>query len=127
MGARINFVFKDSDPAVGEPASYVVLYSHWGQDSWETDIAGALEHARPRWFDSSYGARMMISYLMQDSILEETGFGIYAINNRGSMDLGEQTVVIDFVNKTVTDNHPVDFQDFVNAYGSKALTEQAVV
>jgi hypothetical protein len=127
MGARINFVFKDSDPAVGEPASYVVLYSHWGQDSWETDIAGALEHSRARWFDSSYGTRMMISYLMQDSILDETGFGIYAINNSGSMDLGEQTVVIDFVNKTVTDNHPVDFQDFVNAYGAKAFTEQAVV
>jgi hypothetical protein len=27
----------------------VVLYSHWGQDSWQADIAAALEHARPRW------------------------------------------------------------------------------
>ena len=43
------------------------------------------------------------------------------------MDLGEQTVVIDFVNKTVTDNHPVDFQDFVQAYGPKVLTEHAVI
>lgn len=124
MGARINYVFKDSEPAVGEPANYVVLYSHWGQTGWETDIAAALEHARPRWFDSSYGTRMIISYLMQDSILDETGFGIYAINNSGSMDLGEQTVVIDFVNKTVTDNVPVDFDAFINAYGPKVFAEQ---
>lgn len=126
MGARINFVFKDSEPAVGEPSAYVVLYSHWGQDSWEPDLAEALMHARPRINDSSYGTRMMISYLLQHNILDETGFGIYAINGT-NFDLGEQTVVIDFVNKTVTDSHPVDFQDFVNAYGPKVLTEQAVV
>ena len=116
MGARINFVFKDSDTAVGEPAAYVVLYSHWGQTDWQPDIAAALTHARVRWNDSSYATRMMISYLMQHSILEEHGFGIYAINNRGSMDLGEQTVVIDFTNNTVTDIHPVEFIAFINAY-----------
>jgi len=52
MGARINFVFKDAEAAVGEPTSSVVLYSHWGQDGWEVDIAKALEHAKPRWNDS---------------------------------------------------------------------------
>jgi hypothetical protein len=121
MGARINFVFKDGT------GSSVVLYSHWGQDSWEPDLAEALVHARPRINDSSYGTRMIISYLLQHNILDETGFGIYSIVNVGSMDLGEQTVVIDFANKTVTDNHPVDFQDFVQAYGPKLLTEHAAV
>lgn len=115
MGARINFVFKDGSD------SSVVLYSHWGQTDWQTDIAGALEHAKPRWNDSSYGTRMMISYLMQHEILDEHGFGIYSINNVGSMDLGEQTVVIDFVNKTVTDIHPVPWDKFVAAY--KAFAE----
>ena len=110
MGARINFVFKDS-----ESGPSVVLYSHWGQTDWQTDIAAALDHARPRCSDSSYGTRMMISYLIQDSVLGETGFGIYAINN-DSYDLGEQTVVIDFVNKTVTDNVSVDWDKFVAAY-----------
>jgi hypothetical protein len=117
MGARINFVFKDGTD------SSVVLYSHWGQDGWEVDIAKALEHAKPRWSDSSYGTRMIISYLMQHSILDETGFGIYSINNVGSMDLGEQTVVIDFVNKTVTDSVPVKWDNFIQAY----LPEHAVV
>jgi hypothetical protein len=117
MGARINFVFKDGTD------SSVVLYSHWGQDGWEVDIAKALEHAKPRWSDSSYGTRMIISYLLQHNILDETGFGIYSINNVGSMDLGEQTVVIDFVNKTVTDSVPVKWDNFIQAY----LPEHAAV
>ena len=120
MGARINFVFKDGTD------SSVVLYSHWGQDSWENDIAEALQHARPRWQDSSYGTRMMISYLIQHNILDETGFGLYAINDIGSTDLGEQTIMIDFVNKTVTDNVSVDFEAFINAYAPRVLTEQVI-
>ena len=116
MGARINFVFKD-----GTDAS-VVLYSHWGQDSWEPDLAEALVHARPRINDSSYGTRMIISYLIQHNILDETGYGIYAVHG-DNFDLGEQTVVIDFVNKTVTDNVPVKWDKFITAY----LPEHAVV
>jgi hypothetical protein len=117
MGARINFVFKDGTD------SSVVLYSHWGQTEWQRDLAMAMDHAKPRLSDTSYGTRMMISYLIQDSVMEETGFGIYAINNNGSMDLGEQTVVIDFVNKTITDELPVKFDAFMHAY----LPEHAVV
>jgi hypothetical protein len=115
MGARINFVFKDSEPAIGEPSSSVVLYSHWGQDSWQPDLAMALQHSKPRWGDSSYATRMIISYLIQDSILDETGFGIYAINDT-NYDLGDQTVIIDFINKTVTDIHPVKWDNFIQAY-----------
>jgi hypothetical protein len=115
VGARINFIFKDTDPAVGEPSAYVVLYSHWGQTDWQPDIAAALTHSRARWSDSSYATRMMISYLIQDSVLDEHGFGIYAINNE-SWDLGEQSIVVDFVNNTITDIHPVEFNAFINAY-----------
>lgn len=110
MGARINFVFKDS-----EEGPSVVLYSHWGQDSWQTDLASAIEHAKPRWGDSSYGTRMMISHLIQHSILDETGYGIYAITGN-NYDLGEQTIVIDFSNQTVTDNVSVKWDRFISAY-----------
>lgn len=122
MGARINFVFKTQDYAMGEPQSHVVLYSHWGQDSWQPDLAMALEHARPRWTDSSYGTRMIISHLIKDNILDETGFGIYSITG-DNYDLMDQTVVIDFNNQTVTDIHSVNWDDFISAY----LPEQAVV
>jgi hypothetical protein len=120
MGARINFVFKDSDEG-----PVVVLYSHWGQDGWETDIAAALQHSRPRWTDSSYATRMIISYLMQHNILDETGFGIYAITQDG-YDLGEQTVLIDFTTNTVTDNVSVNFEAFINAYNPKVLVEASI-
>jgi hypothetical protein len=69
---------------------------------------------------------MIISHLIQHSILDETGFGIYAINDV-SMDLGEQTVVIDFTTSTVTDIHSVEFEAFINAYAPIALPEQATV
>jgi hypothetical protein len=114
MGARINFVFKD-----GTGAS-PVLYSHWGQTEWETDIAGALQHAKPRLMDSSYATRMMISYLIQHSIMDETGFGIYAIVG-DNYDLGDQTVIIDFTDNTVTDNVSVDFDKFILAYGKQTV------
>lgn len=95
MGARINFVFKD----VEDEAS-VVLYSHWGETEWQRDLAMALQHAKPRWSDVAYFTRMVISYLMQDSILEETGFGIYAITG-SNFELGETTIVIDVAKETV--------------------------
>ena len=111
MGARINFIFRESED---KPA--VVLYSHWGQDEWQRDIAMALNHARPRWGDTSYLTRMVISYLMQDSILDETGFGIYAINDI-TQDLGDQVVIIDIVQETVIDgNVKADWDLFVQAY-----------
>jgi hypothetical protein len=123
MGARINYVFKDS---LTHPS--VVLYSHWGETEWQRDLAMALQHSRPRWIDQTYATRMMISYLIQDSVLEETGFGIYAVNGP-NYDLGEFTVVVDFNNKTIyevgSDVH-VNWTNFVNAY-HPILSEQALV
>jgi hypothetical protein len=113
MGARINFVFKDS---LTEPS--VVLYSHWGETDWQRDLAMALQHSKPRWIDASYATRMMISYLIQDSVLEETGFGIYAVNGP-NYELGDLTVVVDFNTKTIyevgSDTH-VRWNIFVEAY-----------
>jgi hypothetical protein len=110
MGARINYVFQDS-----ESGPRVVLYSHWGETEWQRDLAMALQHAKPRLSDSSYGTRMIISYLIQDSILDEHGFGIYAIDNDG-LDLGDSTVLFDFITNTVTDRVSVPFDKFIDAY-----------
>ena len=113
MGARINYIFKD----VEDEAS-VVLYSHWGETEWQRDLAMALEHSKPRWKDYAYFTRMMISYLIQDSVLEETGFGIYAIQGT-NFELGETTVVIDINKETIYEagkDLQVDWQLFINAY-----------
>ena len=119
MGARINYIFKDS---LTKPS--VVLYSHWGETEWQRDIAMALQHAKPRWADDSYATRMMISYLIQDSVLEETGFGIYAVNV-DEHEFWDTTVVIDFNTKTIyelgSDLH-VKWDAFVNAYAPQTVS-----
>jgi hypothetical protein len=97
MGARINFVFDDGTD------SLVNLYSHWGEDTWEDDLVGALIHAQPRKGDYSYFTRMVISHLIKDYVLDETGFGIYAINRSEIGNNFDKTVVLDLVNNTLTD------------------------
>jgi hypothetical protein len=123
MGARINFVFKDV-----EDEAHVVLYSHWGETEWQRDLSQALLHAKPRWSDASYFTRMMISYLTQDSVFSDTGFGIYAIKGT-NFDLGETTVVIDISKETIIDNYGnvLDWQLFIEAYLPTALTEHGEV
>ena len=123
MGARINFVFKDV-----EDEAHVVLYSHWGETEWQRDLAQALLHAKPRWSDASYFTRMIISYLIQDSVFSDTGFGIYAINDINE-DLGDTTVVIDISKETIIDNqgNVLDWQLFIEAYLPVALTEHVGV
>jgi hypothetical protein len=116
MGARINFIFRDREDG---PA--VVLYSHWGETEWQRDLAMALEHSKPRWEDTSYFTRMMISYLIQDEVLGETGFGIFAINDI-TQDLGDDSVIIDMTNKTIMSNVAVDWNNFVKAYSPSSLT-----
>jgi hypothetical protein len=120
MGARINFVFKDSDV---HPA--VVLYSHWGETEWQRDLAMAMKHSKPRWMDDSYNTRMIISYLIQDAVLEEIGFGIYAVNGP-NFELGDRTVIIDLLHKQVYEygsDVKVDWDAFINAYAPKVLAE----
>ena len=73
MGARVNYIFDDGTNAL------TVLYSHWGAESIDYDLEQAFEHADVRLGDNSYWTRMVISHLIQDEILDETGYGIFAI------------------------------------------------
>lgn len=108
MGARVNFVFKQGDGLA------TVLYSHWGEYSWAEDLAGALFHAKPRKGDISYYIRNAISYLIKDSVLDETGFGIYAVKEDDMM-FGDMAIIIDLANDSVVDDsgtHSID--SFIN-------------
>ena len=115
MGARCTFVFKQSED-LG-----VALYSHWGEDSMHSDLANALQHAVVRKSDTEYYTRMAVSYLLQDSILDETGFGLYACNPN---DLGfaDHPILIDLTNNTITDetgSHDID--SFVNYHSPSGI------
>jgi len=95
MGARCTFIFKQSEDLA------VALYSHWGEDSMYQDLAQALQHAAVRSGDKEYYTRMVISHLLKDSILDETGFGIYACNPN---DLGfmDHPIIIDLTDNTIS-------------------------
>ena len=108
MGARCTFVFKQSEDLA------VALYSHWGEDSMHSDLAQALQHAVVRKSDNEYYTRMAVSYLLKDSILDETGFGLYACNPN-DLGLADHPILIDLTNNTITDetgSHDID--SFVN-------------
>lgn len=107
MGARTNFELKDS-------AGSVWLYSHWGGDNKSTDFAYALEHARPRWNDTPYAIRMVISYFIKDSIMGDTGYGIT------SYESGEESydpLSADFISQTVDyEQETFTFEEFVKRF-----------
>jgi hypothetical protein len=108
MGARINFVFDDGTE------SLAVLYSHYGEYTWQDDLAGALDHAKPRHGDHSYFTRMVISHLIHDAVLAPTGFGIHGISRSEISDLFDKIVVLDLVNNLITD---LDNSNSIPFYG----------
>ena len=108
MGARCTFVFKDSKETA------VALYSHWGEDSMVQDLALALRHAAKRKGDESYYVRMAVSFLLNEAVMDETGFGLYACNPN---DLGfmDHPVIVDFTNNTVEDDTGThSIEEYVN-------------
>ena len=92
MGARVNYIFDDGSQALA------VMYSHWGADSINADLEAAFAHAEPRKGDSTYWTRMVMSFLINDAdaILDETGFGIFAItrDEMNSLDNWGENVII---------------------------------
>lgn len=115
MGARCTFVFKQSEDLA------VALYSHWGEDSMHSDLAEALQHAALRFGDTEYYTRMAVSYLLKDSILDETGFGLYACNPN---DLGfaDHPILIDLTNNTISDETGThEINSFVNYHSPSTV------
>lgn len=116
MGARINFIFKQSD------GNAVGLYSHWGEYSWAEDLAAALKHAGKRIGDEPYYIRMVISHLIKDNVLDETGYGIFACNP-DELAFMDMPIVIDLTNNTVNDitgTHSI--KSFIDYHSLNAAT-----
>jgi len=105
MGARCTFIFKQQENLA------VALYSHWGEYEMYKDLAQALQHAAVRKGDTEYYTRMAISHLLKDSVMDETGFGLYACNPNMSMDFVDHPILIDLQKNTVSDEtgtHSID-------------------
>ena len=98
MGARVHFIFKTE---LDKPN--IVLYSHWGEDSWREDLAKALLTATKRinMGDTPYALRIVIDQLSKEGRDSEKGFGIYLANaDEIYMDTN---VEIDFTTQMVCD------------------------
>jgi hypothetical protein len=112
MGDRIVYTIKqDNELSVN-------LYSHWGgYDRFEA-LANALRAAEPRWNDTAYATRIIVSQLIGDQWAEETGFGLWASSSSGEYGGDHPDITIDLVNKIVIDetgDH--SFEQFVNYHG----------
>ena len=123
MGARINYVFKQDE---GMPS--LVLYSHWGETEWRSDLSFALQKAAGRlgMGDTSYATRIIISYLIGPDWNQETGFGLYLADENTTF--WDTTVEIDVNKQLVNDEgNWHSFEDFVKyqdssvAYSSSQL------
>ncbi len=98
MGARTTWAVKTE-----EGDAVVWLYSHWGGESKFFDTVNALSHSKPRWGDSTYGARIFISQLIGEGWNEETGFGI-TTGTLENVPFEEEydLAVVDFTTNTIT-------------------------
>jgi hypothetical protein len=114
MGSRTNFQIRDFDGDIW-------LYSHWGGDSKHADLANALIQAEPRWRDTSYGIRIVISQLIGKNWDSETGFGI---STKQVTEEDYEPTLIDFTTMKVTvtsdDNYETQtiytFFEFIEKY-----------
>ena len=112
MGDRIVYTIKqDKNLSVN-------LYSHWGgYDRFEA-LANALRAAEPRWSDTSYATRIIVSQLIGDQWAEETGFGLWASDSSGAYGGDHPDITIDLINKTVEDETGIhSFEEFINYHG----------
>jgi hypothetical protein len=108
VGDRIVYTIKqDNNLSVN-------LYSHWGGSNRFESLANALHAAMPRWNDTSYATRIIVSQLIGDQWAEEIGFGLWASNSDGAYGGDHPDITIDLINKTVEDETGIhDFESFI--------------
>lgn len=75
----------------------IYLYTHWEGSILPQMLADALEVARPRWDDESYGTRILVDQIFKSHRDDETGAGIstYLTDNEYPI------LVVDFENQQV--------------------------
>lgn len=71
MGDRANVAFYYAGRE--EP---IYFYTHWGGSELVETVRRALKRGRNRWTDEAYLARIVFSEMIQNEVLQETGYGI---------------------------------------------------
>ena len=114
MGDRIVYTIKQDEKLS------LNLYSHWGGYDRFVNLANALRAAEPRWNDTPYAARIIVSQLIGDQWSDELGFGLWANNSDEAYGGDHPDITINFIDKTVTDETGThSFDSFINYHGVK--------
>lgn len=71
MGDRANFGFVQPN------GNMIVLYGHWAGHNMLSNLAYAVEAARPRWTDPAYATRIAISKLIGEEWDQELSWGLH--------------------------------------------------
>lgn len=127
MGDRGNVFFVDG--VSGKQLAGIYMYTHWSGGFLPAIVRAALKRGEGRWGDSQYLARIVFCELVQEAVMEETGFGL-------STEIGDNEHAIIRVDDTKQrvsfhaaggERNPKDkalaswsYQDFVDA-GDQAL------
>ena len=119
MGSRTVWKFR-----TGEDTA-IHLYAHWGGSDKLRATAEAIARAKSRWSDETYATRIMISTIIGDEWLSETGFGIWAESLKGNFFEEEyDPVTIDPMNQTITYGaFTMSYEEFLTMAGN-ALREK---
>lgn len=96
MGDRANIAIKQEVKS-DEPV-YIYFYTHWTGSELPVILQSALKRGRSRWGDDSYLNRIIFSEMIQDSVLDETGYGI----STSLGDNGHEIIYVDHEAMTVT-------------------------
>jgi hypothetical protein len=78
MGERTNIYLKNDN---------IYLYAHWiPKEELGKILKSALIRGKSRWNDRAYLNRIIFSEMIQDEVLEETGFGLASFMPDGNID-----------------------------------------
>lgn len=72
MGDRRQMVLYENE----EKDPFLYVYTHWGGDALEGDVARALLRGSSRWDDEPYLARVLVCQLVANDVDGVTGFGL---------------------------------------------------
>ena len=80
MGDRANIALHfdafDADTPLNEEKNVIYLYSHWDGPDLAVMLKKALIRGTGRWGDDPYLARIIFSEMIQNNVLDETGYGL---------------------------------------------------